>query len=323
MSHYFDSGVMFGENAWHGLGTVLPADDARRLSVAGTLGAAGIDVEYVKLPLGVAADPSIPAEIRGAGLAGVYGVFRSSDWAHVGTVKEGYRVMPPRRMLEWFQPFLDAGVCSFETAGSLKGGKIIWALARIGGDNLTIGKETIGKYIQISTSYDGSLATQLGFCGVRTVCWNTLSANLGSKHSKLLSIRHTAQQFKSLEAVREVMDLATQSFEASAVQYRRLMATGISPGELRKYVSLVLQATEEESAVSARMSKAIDRIVTLAYSGKGQDGSLSAWSAYNGVTEYLAHERQKDTSSRLASLWYGDSKRMNDRALALALQLSA
>jgi hypothetical protein len=40
------------------------------------------------------------------------------------------------------------------------------------------------------------------------------------------------------------------------------------------------------------------------------------------VTEYLAYGRGKAQDTRLASLWFGDSARTNQRALEVALAMA-
>jgi hypothetical protein len=43
MSHLFNSGLFFGQNAWHGLGVTLPADSEARYSIDDAIRIAGLD----------------------------------------------------------------------------------------------------------------------------------------------------------------------------------------------------------------------------------------------------------------------------------------
>jgi hypothetical protein len=52
----------------------------------------------------------------------------------------------------------------------------------------------------------------------------------------------------------------------------------------------------------------------------GVAGSL--WAAYNAVTEFTTHHRGHSANSRLNSLWFGDSKKVNERALKAAMDLA-
>lgn len=46
------------------------------------------------------------------------------------------------------------------------------------------------------------------------------------------------------------------------------------------------------------------------------------WTAYNAVTQYLTHESGRTDQTRLASLWYGASAKLNDEAIKLAVEMS-
>ena len=112
------------------------------------------------------------------------------------------------------------------------------------------------------------------------------------------------------------------SNEEIKAQYRKLVACGVSRDDIRKYVKLVLELEDNEEKLSARQRNILDNVVALALTGVGNDGR-TAWSAYNGVTQYLTHEYGRNADSRLRANWYGEAKRVNDRALTLALQLAS
>jgi hypothetical protein len=81
-------------------------------------------------------------------------------------------------------PFLDSKECAFETCGALKGGALVWVLAKINREMRKSARATaIRKYLLLS-SHDGSAATSVGFCPIRVVCWNTLSAGLNHSASR-------------------------------------------------------------------------------------------------------------------------------------------
>ena len=74
----------------------------------------------------------------------------------------------------FYRPFIKSGEASFETAGSLKDGKRIWALAKINSDPIDIAVgDSIEKYILLSNGHDGSMSVRVGFNPVRVVCANT------------------------------------------------------------------------------------------------------------------------------------------------------
>ena len=73
------------------------------------------------------------------------------------------------------------------------------------------------------------------------------------------------------------------------------------------------------------LSAILDGTTAAFESGAGSDipavrGSM--WAAYNAVTDYLTHSRGRTEDSRINSLWYGDSARINAKALSTALTWS-
>lgn len=319
MAHHFETGVFYGEKPWHGLGTTLADDDARRRSIVGTLEAAGLDWRVDRHPLAVAGGP-----YDGAAVPDRYAIVRESDAAVLGTVGERYQCLQNADMFRWFEPFLESGAASFETAGSLMGGRVVWILAKLADvpDGDTGGGDTVRPYLMLTSSHDGSLATRAGFCPIRTVCWNTLSLNLGHAKSQLIKVRHTKSQSESLELIRQTVDTVQCQFNATLAQYQRLRQLRISEADLQRYVRVVLELPED-GPVPTRSANTVRDIVGLAIGGIGQDGSRTAWSAYNGVTEWLSHRAGRSANNRLASVWTGTGANMNARALELALQLGA
>ena len=47
------------------------------------------------------------------------------------------------------------------------------------------------------------------------------------------------------------------------------------------------------------------------------------WGAYNAVNEYLNYFRGKTQDNTLNSLWFGDSGRINNKALNIAMKMAA
>lgn len=339
MADLFESGVTFGAKSWHGKENNLQAGDDRRYSVQETIEAAGMNWGVTKLPLAIAAPrPAVldrwgkvlkPADLHSPDLAGeiaagAYGVFRTDRWECLATVGEDYTCLQNRQIFEQFQPYLDCRELSFESAGSLDGGKRVYVQARLNIDDGDIGGgDKVSPMLLIASSHDGSLATRVGFTPIRVVCANTLAAAVS--RGGLLRVKHTAGQNDAMAAVMETVDIARQQFVANCEQYRKLIRVGISKADLSRYVKQVLGLPEgkERKDFSTRVLNQFDHICRLALHGRGQSASeLTLWSAYNGVTEWTSHFRQKSSDDRKKSVWFGASAATNSKALELALTIA-
>jgi phage/plasmid-like protein (TIGR03299 family) len=210
----------------------------------------------------------------------------------------------------------------------------VWVLARINrAPSVIVAKadDVVQKYILLSNSHDGTMAVRVGFTPIRVVCANTLAMAHGDSASKLIRIRHTAKAVASLEALRDVMNLANQQFEATAEQYRKLATCDINSADLAKYVCRVFSPTladsdDEDVMKKAESSRVLASVTKLFENGRGNDlpgvrGTM--WAAYNAVTEYMAYERGGDRDVRLDRLWFQSGVTTNRRALDLALKLAA
>ena len=312
MPAYFESGLFFGENAWHGLGTTLPADSDDRFDIDTAIRIAGLDWTV----------DTRPVSTEGHDIPTHRAIVRQDTGDVLGVVGNRYRPLQNREQFDWFRPFLESRECAFETCGSLKGGSVVWVLARVNRpDSEITPDDKVRKFLLLTSSHDGSKSTSVGFCPIRVVCWNTLSAGLSHHDSALLKVKHTASQKTALETIRDTINLVDETFEATAAQYRRMLACHVCRADVRKYVKTVLELTDNEDEYSTRQRNILDGVVGLCLRGTGNDGA-TVWSAYNGVTEYVTHHYGRNADSRLRANWYGEGKRLNDRAYSLALQMA-
>ena len=121
--------VMLGSGleAWHGLGTIVAGqpDSATALRVAGLDW--GVDLEQVLLSDGNGGTIKVPN-----GFAIVRDDLDLSDPRRVlGSVTGRYHPVTNREAFEIADALAGEGGARFETAGSLRNGKICWMLARM------------------------------------------------------------------------------------------------------------------------------------------------------------------------------------------------
>lgn len=314
----FHSGFYVGKQAWHGLGTVLPEDSDIRFDVDRALCEAGCCFDVEKVPTFLDWDGERKP-------TGHFATVRKDTGAVLGNVGDRYDVLQTVDQFRFFQPFLETKEVAFEACLALRGGAVISVLARILREDETVGGDHIRKYLLLASSHDGSVATSVGFTPIRVECMNRLSMALSSRASSLLKIRHTKTQLTTLSKVRETIDLIDQEFKATASQYRKLAEKGISRADLRKYVKLVLDLPENDEAISTRAGNILDKVIDLAIGGVGQTGNeadLTAWTAYQGVTEYLTHHFGRNGENRFMSANLGLNAKVNSKALNLAIELA-
>lgn len=305
-----------GETPWHKLGTALSAPP----TIDEGIKAAGLDWTVGLKPLVTLEGEKVDHRAT----------YRRTDGKIFGVVGPSYVPVQNSEAFAWFQPLLDAGEASLHTAGALQEGRKVWVLAKINRPALEIADgDTVERFILLSNSHDGTRAVRVGFTPIRVVCANTLrmAHNADQEANRLIKVLHTKSVLKTLDNLREIMNVANASFEATAEQYRKLARTHISRADLRRYVKIVLDIeNEDEAKLPAPTMNKLRSILMLAEKGRGNDlaavkGTL--WAAYNGLTEYLGTEFGRSQESRLDSLWFGSSSNLSQKALEIALTMAS
>jgi len=315
MSANVESMMFAGALPWHGEGNKI-ADDMLYDTAEG-IKTAGMDWEVGLKDLQTVDGVSVPNKA----------CYRKSDNKILGVVGPRWTPVQNWHMFDWFQPMLDAKLAKLHTAGSLCGGTKVWVLAELAMDNLEIVKgDEVAPFVLLANSHDGSMAVRAGFTPIRVVCTNTLRMAVGDVASKLIRIRHSTKVVENLDAVREIMNLAKQSFEATAEQYRLLSRKAIHSGDLRKYVKIVLGIENvADSDLPKKTTNIMEEIFAMVEGGRGQDNPLvkgTFWAAYNGVTEYLNYNKGRNVSNRLDSLWFGQAGTLSANALDTAMKMA-
>lgn len=318
MSHQVEQMFSVKETPWHGLGRIIQeaptAEEAIKL--------AGLDWQVVEQPIFRAEEGEayklIPSHKS---------VVRASDNSTLGVVSQKFTPLQNSEAFEFFNPFIESGLATFETAGSLRNGKTVWVLARLNKAPIEVGKgDAVNKFLMLSNSHDGTMAVRTGFTPIRVVCANTLAMSHDAKQSKLLRIMHSKQVKMRLDAVQQIVNAADAKFEATAEQYRKLAKSDVDQKALKSYVEVVygFSAVEDERRAMAK-DRITQDITRLFETGRGQDlkgakGTL--WGLYNAVTEHLSYEYGKTQDSRLNNLWFGEGSRVSKRALDAAVEMA-
>ncbi len=314
MAHLIDSMAYTGPTPWHGLGNILPP--LQSLDV--WLQAAGMDWTIEQSDVLYQGSPDNP-------ILHIYPdskvLYRSDTLAPLSVVSQRYNVVQPHEVLHFYQDLVEAGGFELETAGSLKGGRKLWALAKTGQDLMLKGGDLVKSYLLLATSCDGTLCTTAQFTSVRVVCNNTLQVAVGNQ-SAAIKVPHSTQFDAS--AVKQALGLGVSQWDHFSQHAKALSQRPVAPQEALSFFSdLLAQPVEEESIV---LTRPVQRLHEL-YQGAGMGAELAsshntAWGLVNAVTEYVDHHRRtRSQDHRLDSAWFGQGAQLKSRALAQAITL--
>lgn len=295
---------------WHGLGQAMPMG----ASIEEWRKQSGMDwrIQRSKVRYAVSRDESAVFEE----MADQHVLFRSDSKKALGLVSEKYKVVQPSEVIEFFRDIARAGGLELSAAGTIYGGRRFWATAKIGEASPTSVKDKIGGYLLISTSADGSLATEVRRTTVRTVCSNTLAMAMKDAPA---SMKVTHKSVFDPEAVKEFMGLNEAAWAAFKHQVVRLANKPVILEAAEKLTADILGGGDKVYATAG-----YNKILDL-FQGQAKGASLegvqgTAWGLLNAVTEYADwFSRARTHENRFVSSQWGPGADLKQRALDAVL----
>lgn len=324
-----------GTTPWHGLG--------QRVTEGATIEewqtAAGLDWQAIEAP--------VQYQMGEGGRTMAYPekkvLYRNDTGAPLSVVGDGYKTVQPAEVLEFFRDMADSWQWTIHTAGSLKGGRKIWALAR----NHTEGDVTPGDRVRgnllLATSLDGSLATVAAMTAIRVVCANTLRLALADTAGKRVRVSH--RSVFDADAAKSAVGVARESFDQFMERARRMAETPCHVNEARdilrqlfgqparinpaepvtmggtidgsEFAQLLTRPLASDAAV--REQRSVPKVLDL-FNGKarGADHLGSAgtrWGLFNAITEHVDHQLGRTADSRFDSALFGKGHEVKTQAL--------
>jgi phage/plasmid-like protein (TIGR03299 family) len=289
------------EKPWHGLGKQVPAD----LTAAQMMKAANLDWTVSK---------------RGTWFYDQQGnllqsgdqvLVRDSDNRVLTTVKDSWKPVQNSEAFDFFHDFVNAGDMSMDTAGSLKDGKIVWALAKLNNTFEIFGGDVTESYLLFSNPHQYGKTVNIRLVNTRCVCANTLTLALGESAKFQVKLNHS-REFNADKA-KEAIGIAKNQIE---LYKKKAEFLGLSKYDDKKVEEFFVKVYGNGQDKTRTTEQALEILETQPGS---QYAKGSWWQAFNAVTYMNSHILGRSEASRLESNWYGSSADRSERALELAL----
>lgn len=321
--HLVQSMAYVGATPWHGLGNRL----APKQSLDVWAKAAGMDwrIEEAEVRFVAAGNHSL-GSIHAFPDQKV--LYRSDTKAPLSVVSARYQVVQPADILDFYKDLTEVGGFELETAGVLKEGRKLWALAHTGQSGTLKGRDEINGYLLLATACDGTLSTTAQFTSVRVVCNNTLAIALDNNVGAV-KVPHRSQF--DAQAVKRQLGIAVSSWDAFMVRTKALAERKVTDATAEAFFRRVLtysttNATDRDAiAVNERAVRAVGQL----YAGRGQGATLTsaagtAWGLVNAITEHVDHHRRaRSDDHRRDAAWFGAGAALKQKAWDEAMKLVA
>jgi len=306
MAHLVETMAYAGEVPWHGLG-VQVIDD---LTPAQMLDKAGLDWTVEKIPTYVDYNgQKIPTEDSA--------LVRSSDGKILSVVSGEWNPVQNHEAFEFFHDFIMAGDMKMHTAGSLKEGKNVWALAKVNESFEILGGDKVDSYLLFSNPHEYGKSIDIRFTPIRVVCNNTLSMALGTSSDLVVRLNH--RRVFDADMVKRTLGLAHSKMSTYKEAAEFLSSKRYTEDTLNNYLNEIFPTLSK--ANNEYLSRPAEQVLAVVDTQPGADFAPGSWwNAFNAVTFSTDHLLGHTNESRLQSAWYGQNRQRKISALNKAIE---
>jgi len=279
----------FREPAWHGLGTVFTEEkNTTEMLEAANLNGWNVRLQDMEIPSTLTSDKSYQYVLR-------TNPTDNTQTDVLGIVGERYVPLQNEDLFSFGDNILDGGG-RWETAGSIKGGRVVFG-------SLALERETIldpsgvadkvKTYLLINTSHDGSIAIQASITPVRVVCANTLNLALNQKKKKngvkqSFKIRHTQTAEGKIQIARETLGMANAYMDEFDIMAKAMIEKEVSAKQFNDIILAAYAKPDKDTKGAVKKWENKVDIINDIYTGEF-NGMIAgnAWGAFNALTERL------------------------------------
>lgn len=315
MAHQVETMAYAGEVPWHGLGVPVSND----LTPVQMMEKAGVDWSVQECESFV--------DFNGERIStGQKALVRSTDGKVLTNVGKDWNPVQNEQAFEFFSEYVFAGDMEMHTAGSLKDGQMVWALAKVKDSFDLFGGDTVESYLLFSNPHQYGKSIDVRFTPIRVVCNNTLSLSLSMQAERQVKVGHRVE-FNPGE-VKEALGIASEKLATYREMAEYLGSKRFSMDKLIEYYNTVYPRTSDKRVQDKKLS-----VETLSRNAKEclnvletQPGAEFAegswWQAYNSVTFVTDHVQGRNADNRLYSSWFGGNQTRKKNALETAIEFA-
>lgn len=300
MAHMVETMAYAGELPWHGLGEKVSND----LTPRQMMQKAGVDWEVHEVESFV--------EFDGKRMStGQKSLIRGTDGKILTNVGSDWKPCQNETAFDFFSEFVLSGDMEMHTAGSLRDGQYVWALAKVKESFDVFGEDTVESYLLFSNPHVYGKSIDVRFTPIRVVCNNTLTLSLRTNATNGVKVGHRTEF--NADSVKETLGLAHEKFAKYKEMAEFLGSRKVTAETLVAYYDKVFPNTSRsENKKEVSTYEDLSRNAKLCYDAlEVQPGAEFAagtwWQAFNSVTFITDHVQGRNADNRLHSQWFGQN----------------
>jgi phage/plasmid-like protein (TIGR03299 family) len=298
-----------GEVPWHNTGKKVLPD----LTPEQMLDEADLNWTVDKQPLFY---PNAEGEMTR--VPGRTALVRSDDGKILTVVGDGWEPNQNIDAFNFFTEFVMEGNMEMHTAGSLRDGKMVWALAKVKDSFTLFKKDRVDSYLLFSNPHEYGRSIDIRFTPIRVVCWNTISLALNGKAAVGVRLNHT-KKFDG-DVVKSTLGIAHQKMDSYKEAAEALSKARYTKETRSEYINRLFPTSSEDLEKLSRNARIVNAAVDSQPGAEYGEGTF--WQLFNAVTYAVDHRLGKTESNRLNSAWYGPGRSKKIEAMNVALEMA-
>lgn len=196
----------------------------------------------------------------------------------------------------------DQADVEFKNIGSWGNGAGIFAQVSLGTiTGIGSSDDSVGKYLSIVNSHDGSHSLQVLVTPYRFFCKNQISKAVGDakRNNRLVSIKHDSRGEERLREVAQALVYANGVYAESEQLYKMLADTTVNMDQVREAIFRCFPLNKGDNEASQkriehnferRVGKVMDRFNDA---DNGKMERMTAWNLYNAIQGTFQHDSRK------------------------------
>ena len=289
MAHEVERMMYVREKPWHGLGTMVE----KAPTSADALKIAGLDWTVEQRCI---------YQEDGTPIEGWKENYRSTDGKSLGIVTDRYSPCQNTEAFDFTDSLIGKGT-RYETAGSLKGGKKIWLLARLDGEKKVLGDE-FENFLCFSNSHDGTGAIRCAITPVRVVCNNTLNLALNTA-DRAWSTKHVGNIAAKLQEAEHALFMADKYLQEYGAFAERMANTPLPQDDLEMMLKLLFPVKETDTEQKKQnVNRLKAEYMACYFMPDIEKFRGTQWGAINAMSDFVGHTKPlRKTKSYEENRW--------------------
>lgn len=248
----------------------------------------------------------------------VQSLVRDSDGFLLDTVGNDWNPVQNTEAFDFFTDFVSKGDMVMDTAGALKEGRIVWALASIKDSFELFGGDKVDGYLLFSNPHMYGKSIDVRFCAERVVCNNTLTIALAERGRNSVKINHRSKF--DADRVKSILGISHNVLGNFKDAAEFLGSKRYKKEDLTKFYGTIFGKSNVEGKDLSRTAEQVIEIIETQPGAEFAQGTF--WQLFNSVTYATDHLLGRRPDSRLESAWFGQNATKKQKALELAVSMA-